>query len=269
MLDFRGQRHGIKRLCDNPDRAQRAVMIDLARLNLRGHENNRYLRQNGFCCISRSTAGPSISVGDQLSHARLPAHAAHIFRLFMPAGSQPRLPCCCGLKTCCVGVPDGRVGEFVAMLAGKNMRVLVEFESIAQMPAIGIRLGVQGIGASLPPIHDENVAVAMAEKLVKRANAQKAFAFLDQIDTPSALVIANHLDFRFGTGAGFGNPMPVRPGRYPGLSLGARASQAGGPHADSRSYAHTSPCHQNDRHDQLLIGFRRRPSAQMELAIAA
>jgi hypothetical protein len=98
------------------------------------------------------------------------------------------------------GTPVGRLAEIVTMLSVPNVRVTVQFESLRNLPELGIRLGAVGIGGALPPNCDAPTADFLAQKLVRRVAEQKAFAFLHGLDN-NALVDAalkNHV--RFGSG---------------------------------------------------------------------
>ena len=99
------------------------------------------------------------------------------------------------------GVPDSRLGEMIAMLRAENVRIIVEFQSLAVIPSIDIRLGASGFGGVFPAGIDGLAGIKMAEKLIQRATAQKASAFIDHIDTPELLVAANQCGVRLGTGA--------------------------------------------------------------------
>ncbi|HKU64315.1 MAG TPA: hypothetical protein VJQ06_04600, partial [Rhizomicrobium sp.] len=51
---------------------------------------------------------------------------------------------------------------------------------------------------------DAGAAAAVVQKLARRAVEQRAFVFLQDIDTPQLLDIATQNDVRFGSGSMFG-----------------------------------------------------------------
>jgi hypothetical protein len=85
------------------------------------------------------------------------------------------------------------------MLAVPNVRVAVEFRSLRFLPELDVRLGAGGLGGSLKGCDAGSAAVAV-QKLARRAAEQKAFVFLQDIDTPELLDIATQNDVRFGCG---------------------------------------------------------------------
>jgi hypothetical protein len=97
------------------------------------------------------------------------------------------------------GTPLNRLAEIVAMLGVANVRVTIEFRSLRFLPELDVRLGAGGLGGSLRGC-DAGAAAAMVQKLARRAVEQKAFAFLQDIDTPQLLDIATQNDVRFGSG---------------------------------------------------------------------
>jgi hypothetical protein len=98
------------------------------------------------------------------------------------------------------GTPVGRLAEIVAMLAMPNVRIMVQFESLRILPELGIRLGAIGIGGTLPHNCDTAGAAAIAQKLVRRAGEQKAFAFLHGLDDDAVLNASLDSHVRFGSG---------------------------------------------------------------------
>lgn len=114
------------------------------------------------------------------------------------------VPADCPLLLCIDQVPDGtpvgRVAEIVGMLAAPNVRIMVQFESLRNLPELGIRLGAIGIGGMLPHSCDAAGAVAIAQKLVRRATGQKAFAFLHGLDNKALLDASLNSHVRFGSG---------------------------------------------------------------------
>ncbi len=102
------------------------------------------------------------------------------------------------------GAPDSRIAELIAMLSSQNVRVTVEFRSLAGLPQFGVRLGAAAIGGTIPSNLDDMTAAAIAEKLVHRAAEQKVFAFIDHLDTAERVALANRSNIRFGRGVALG-----------------------------------------------------------------
>jgi hypothetical protein len=98
------------------------------------------------------------------------------------------------------GTPVGRLAEIVTMLSVPNVRVTVQFESLRTLPELGIRLGAVGIGGALPPNCDAATAAFIAQKLVRRATEQKAFAFLHGLESAELFDAALKNHVRFGSG---------------------------------------------------------------------
>lgn len=98
------------------------------------------------------------------------------------------------------GAPESRLCELIAMLRTQNVRVTVEYRSLNSIPDMSLRLGAAGIGGALPPGISGASARAIIEKLARRAAAQKAFAFLDHLDTRERVGLAYEMNIRFGTG---------------------------------------------------------------------
>ena len=98
------------------------------------------------------------------------------------------------------GAPQGRIAEFVAMLTPKNVRVTLEFCSLASLRRVDIRLGATALGGTLPANADRVLALETAERLVQKAMAQKAFSYLENLDSPEHLAVANRANIRFGRG---------------------------------------------------------------------
>lgn len=101
------------------------------------------------------------------------------------------------------GTPLNRLAEMVAMLGVVNARVAIEFRSLRFLPELDVRLGAKGLGGSLREC-DTGAAAAVVQKLARRAAEQRAFVFLQDIDTPQLLDIATQNDVRFGAGSMFG-----------------------------------------------------------------
>ena len=107
------------------------------------------------------------------------------------------------------GTPLGRIAEIVAMLQAPNVKVTVEFQSLRSIAELDIRLGITGIGWEIPPHCDPSLVAVNAQKLVRRAASQKAFAFLHGLATPELLAAAKAHGVRFGSGAAINGNQPL------------------------------------------------------------
>ena len=103
-----------------------------------------------------------------------------------------------------VGAPLMRVAELVAKLKVVRVRVSVEFEPIGSLPEMNVRLGVIGFGGIMTSGIDVIEGKMICEKLVRRAVAQRAFAFLDHLDSMEFVDIARKSHVRFGRGIALG-----------------------------------------------------------------
>jgi hypothetical protein len=99
------------------------------------------------------------------------------------------------------GMPAARLGELVAMLTAHHVRVLVSFAHGLQIPDLPFQLHAAGIGATLPDGCDRRLAVAIIDKLNRRATQQHAFSFLGGI-SESLVEMAGKRGLRFGAGPG-------------------------------------------------------------------
>ncbi len=107
------------------------------------------------------------------------------------------------------GTPLGRIAEMVAMLQAPNVKVTVEFQSLRSIADLDIRLGITGIGWEIPPHCDTALVAVSAQKLVRRAASQKAFALLHGLATPDLLTVAKTHGVRFGSGAAINGNRPL------------------------------------------------------------
>jgi len=98
------------------------------------------------------------------------------------------------------GTPVGRLAEIVSMLSVPNVRITLQFETLRSLPELDVRLGAIGIGGALPAHCDVPTAVALAQRLVRRASGQKAFSFLHGLDSEVLIDTALKNHVRFGSG---------------------------------------------------------------------
>jgi hypothetical protein len=99
------------------------------------------------------------------------------------------------------GTPLGRLAEIVAMISEPGTRVLLEFENIRRVPVLDIRLGVAGIGTALPDRCDCDEARKIAENLLRRSVEQKAFAFLERVDSSPLIGAIFDAGIHYASGA--------------------------------------------------------------------
>ena len=107
------------------------------------------------------------------------------------------------------GAPMGRIAEFVTMLRMPHVHIALEFANLRTMPRFDVRIGASGIGGVvLPELAPETVDVGLAraivQNVVRLAKSQRAFVFLDRLDTAELLDIALDANIRFGAGTALG-----------------------------------------------------------------
>jgi hypothetical protein len=102
------------------------------------------------------------------------------------------------------GTSLGRIAEIVAMINLPNVRVSLEFKELRTLPEMDIRLGAAGIGGTLPKDCDDQTAVLIAQRLVRRAKEQKCFTFLHNLSSTALLRAAQHNGVGLGSGAAIG-----------------------------------------------------------------
>ena len=115
--------------------------------------------------------------------------------------TQPSTPILLKLEQIPVGTPLARVAELVAMLRAPNIRALLEFQTLMSLPSLDIKLGAIGIGGQMPAGTDHVNALLIAERVARQAANQKAFAFIDRLDTGRLVEAAISCHIRFGTGS--------------------------------------------------------------------
>src|SRR5450755_4089843 len=116
---------------------------------------------------------------------------------------SPRTPLLLKIEQVPEGAPDSRLSELIAMLSMGNIRLLIEFETLQHVSNNRTRLGASGFGGTIPAGMTCTETAIVAERLVAMATSQKAFAFLNQIETASQANIAYKANIRFGTGNSF------------------------------------------------------------------
>lgn len=105
-------------------------------------------------------------------------------------------------------IPPGaliaRIAELIAMMRFPSVRIAAEFDELNALPDMDIRIGATGLGGFIPQDVDHALATHIMKKLARRATDQKAFAFLDRLDTAELVDSAMRHNIRFGTGAALG-----------------------------------------------------------------
>lgn len=176
------------------------------------------IRQEGKIC--------ALSVG--VSYSTLSCFRSRIryMAALEKAVFSPSSPLLVRIEQIPEGAPQARIAEFAAMLASKKVRATLEFCSLASTRGIDIRLGVAAMGGTLPSGLDPVLAQEAVERLVQRSMGQKAFAFLENIDSPERLALASRAGIRAGRGLALSgryfsglDPIPAFP-----LSLPAKAA---------------------------------------------
>lgn len=163
-------------------------------------------------------AGSLCAVGADVGYETLCCYGARnrYFAALGEALPTPRNPLLLRIVEIPPGAPEGRLAELVGMLHRDHVRVATAFEQPA--PQLQTRLGADGIGGCLPRRHDQASVPEMAERLVREAAHQHAFALLEGLDAPSDLDIVRDAGVRFGEGAALGQfvldgraPLPPLP----------------------------------------------------------
>jgi hypothetical protein len=102
------------------------------------------------------------------------------------------------------GAPLNRLAEIIAMLGVPGVRLLVKFEDARRLPHLDMRLGMAGLGGLLPQGCAPDEARLLAARLGARAQEQRAFGFLEGVETPKQADAVMASGIRFATGSGFG-----------------------------------------------------------------
>lgn len=109
------------------------------------------------------------------------------------------------------GAPMPQLAELIAMMRLPNVHPVVEFANISNIPKIDFALRAVGMGGACPRGLDYDGAWYLAEKLVRSAASQKAFSFLDRLDSGELADAATQAGIKFGMG------MALPGGYYTGL----------------------------------------------------
>ncbi|HEX2594640.1 MAG TPA: hypothetical protein VHL34_24260 [Rhizomicrobium sp.] len=155
--------------------------------------------------VNESGTVAAISVGvsfDTLAAFRLRIrYVTALQKLSVPASS----PILLKIENVPNGTPISRLAEIVAMLRMTNVKAMVEFQSMTAIPDLDLRVGAIGFGGLCPKYNDGDAALRGMERIVQAATTQKAFAFLDKLDSAALVDTAIQANVRFGTGRGLGN----------------------------------------------------------------
>ena len=113
---------------------------------------------------------------------------------------SPACPMLIKIQQIPVGTPLGNLFEIVGMLTMPQLRVLLEFENPLRMPVLDMRLGVAGIGATLHGSCSVENARSWAHNLARGAREQRAFAFMEGLNSQGLVDAARDEDIKFGVG---------------------------------------------------------------------
>lgn len=120
------------------------------------------------------------------------------------------------------GAPIARIAELAAMMRFPSIRITAEFKELNTLPEMDIRIGAIGLGGVIPQDADHALALHIMKKLARRAADQKAFAFLDRLDSAELVNSAVQNNIRFGSGNALGTKHFSGLEVVPGLPLVAR-----------------------------------------------
>ena len=145
----------------------------------------------------------AISVGVSCATLCRPASRQAYLQALKASRIAPTSPLFLKIEQIPEGMPLCRLGEIAGLLIKPGVRVLLEFDQARAIPPLDIRLGVAGIGAALPEHCEKDDARLSARQLIARAPEQKAFAFVEGLDTPELVETAVASGLKFGAGAAF------------------------------------------------------------------
>jgi hypothetical protein len=154
------------------------------------------------CALRIREAGKICAIGVGVSYATLAAfhtrirYVTALQKIRVPSSSPIMLK----IEQIPAGTPVARIAELVAMIRFPNLRLILEFQTLATMPELDILVGAAGYGGAMPANADADLAVFLAEKLVQRAGTQKGFAFIERLDSVLHASAAYSAGVRFGTG---------------------------------------------------------------------
>lgn len=117
---------------------------------------------------------------------------------------QPSTPLLLKIEQIPDGAPMHQLAELIAMMSLPKVHPFVEFANLSTMPEIDFALRATGIGGACPPGLDYDGALHISKKLAQRAAAQKAFSFLNHLDSDELAAAASDAGIKFGMGAALG-----------------------------------------------------------------
>jgi hypothetical protein len=146
------------------------------------------------------------AVGTGVSYATLSAFRSRIryITALQKLQLSPSTPLVLKIEQIPEGTPASRIGELVALMRLPNIRLTLEFETARALPEFNFRLGVLGIGGGVPSDADNDMICRFVGRFVQIGAVQKAFAFIDRLETPEMVDTARANGARFGTGVGLG-----------------------------------------------------------------
>jgi len=145
-----------------------------------------------ICAVGVGVSYPTLST----FHTRI-CYVTALQKIRVP----PSSPILLKIEQIPTGTPVARIAELVAMIRFPNLRLILEFQSLAAMPELEVMVGAAGYGGAMPANADADLAVFLAEKLVQRAGVQRGFAFVDRLDSLLHASAAYSAGVRFGIGS--------------------------------------------------------------------
>ena len=186
--------------------------IEIGQLQAAAAFAERVHRENKICAVS-------VGVGYE-SLCRFRSRIAYLTAL-QKVAFAPSTPLLLKIEQIPAGAPDGRIGELVAMMSLPNLRVALEFQSLASLASIGLRLSAGAIGGTLPAYTDESLAMTLLERLGRIAASQKALPFLERLDSLERVEWARRGNVRLATGLAMGGLLPAEMSELPDFPLSA------------------------------------------------
>jgi hypothetical protein len=158
------------------------------------------LRASEAYAVRLAEDGQICAVNSVVSYATLGCLQSRIRYLtaLQAASFSPRTPLVLRIADIPMGAPDGRLAELVAMLHSAKVRVALKFSP--PVPDLEVRVGADGIGVTFPERDRAKTFLSVAAAFAELAFRQKAFSFIDGLDSAAAVAMARQAQIRFGAG---------------------------------------------------------------------
>jgi hypothetical protein len=162
------------------------------------------LRASEAYAVRLAEDGQICAVNSMVSYATLGCLQSRIRYLtaLQAASFSPRTPLVLRIADIPTGAPDGRLAELVAMLHSAHVRVALKFSP--PVPDLEVRVGADGIGVTFPELVRAKAFLSAAAAFAELAFRQKAFSFIDGLDSAAAVAMARQAQIRFGAGIALG-----------------------------------------------------------------